>query len=78
MMFLILVKLVYGILYMLFMAFPVVFVEGHGFNAGESGLTFIPLFLGGWMGVAIVSLHLTSLVQVFISGIVSLHIRAKI
>lgn len=44
----------YGLLYLLFLAYPVVFVQGHGFNAGESGLTFLPLFLGGVIGVALV------------------------
>jgi len=42
---------VYGLLYLLFLAYPVVFIEGHGLNAGESGLTFLPIFLGGVLGV---------------------------
>lgn len=44
---------VYGIIYLLFEAYPIVFTVGHGFNAGISGLMFIPLFLGGATGVAI-------------------------
>lgn len=33
------------------MAYPVVFIQGHHLNAGESGLTFLPIFLGGVIGV---------------------------
>ncbi|KAI0694864.1 major facilitator superfamily domain-containing protein [Cytidiella melzeri] len=42
---------VYGCIYLLFEAFPIVFTEGHHFNAGISGLMFLPLFLGGCLGV---------------------------
>lgn len=42
---------VYGLLYLLFLAYPVVFIQGHHLNAGESGLTFLPIFLGGVIGV---------------------------
>ncbi|KAG8836048.1 hypothetical protein FRC17_010512 [Serendipita sp. 399] len=42
---------VYGLLYLLFLAYPVVFVVGHHFNALESGLTFLPLFLGGVIAI---------------------------
>ncbi|KAG8856690.1 hypothetical protein FRB91_000395 [Serendipita sp. 411] len=42
---------VYGLLYLLFLAYPVVFVVGHHLNALESGLTFLPLFLGGVVAV---------------------------
>ncbi|KAJ4485995.1 MFS general substrate transporter [Lentinula aciculospora] len=38
---------VYGCLYLLFEAYPIVFTEGHGFNAGISGLMYLPLMLGG-------------------------------
>ncbi|KAJ3883287.1 MFS general substrate transporter [Lentinula edodes] len=44
---------VYGCLYLLFEAFPIVFTEGHGFNAGISGLMYLPLMLGGVMAVII-------------------------
>lgn len=44
---------VYGCLYLLFEAYPIVFIEGHGFNAGEGGLAFIPLFVGGVIGCLI-------------------------
>ncbi|TFK77215.1 MFS general substrate transporter [Pluteus cervinus] len=42
---------VYGCLYLLFEAYPVVFTEGHGFSAGISGLTFLPIPLGGAIAV---------------------------
>ncbi|KAG9000520.1 hypothetical protein FRB90_011795 [Tulasnella sp. 427] len=41
----------YGAVYLCFEAYPIVFTLGHHLNAGESGLTFIPLFLGGIIGV---------------------------
>lgn len=44
----------YGCLYLLFEAYPIVFVEGHGFNALEDGLSFLPLFIGGVLGCVIV------------------------
>jgi multidrug resistance protein len=44
---------VYGCLYLLFEAYPIVFIKGHGFNAGENGLAFIPLLVGGIIGVLI-------------------------
>lgn len=48
---------VYGVLYLLFEAFPIVYSaaqpEGHGFNAGLTGLMFLPLFVGGAVAVAI-------------------------
>lgn len=36
----------YGILYLNFVAYPIIFELGHGMNAGISGLMFLPLFLG--------------------------------
>lgn len=44
---------VYGVVYLLFEAFPIVFSEGHGFNAGISGVMFVPFFLGGCAAVAL-------------------------
>ncbi|KAI5122575.1 hypothetical protein M0805_004792 [Coniferiporia weirii] len=44
---------VYGCIYLLFEAYPIVFQEGHGFSAGAGGLMFIPVFLGGCIGVII-------------------------
>ncbi len=37
---------VYGVVYLLFEAFPIVFSVGHGFNAGISGVMFRPILLG--------------------------------
>jgi len=45
---------VYGCLYLLFEAYPIVFTEGHHFNAGISGLMFLPLPIGGLIAVVIV------------------------
>ncbi|ODN83577.1 hypothetical protein L202_01692 [Cryptococcus amylolentus CBS 6039] len=42
---------VYGVVYLLFEAFPFVFVQIHGFNMGENGLTFLGFFLGGVIAV---------------------------
>ena len=42
---------VYGCLYLLFEAYPIVFTEAHKFNAGVSGLMFIPLPIGGMVAV---------------------------
>ncbi|KZP04489.1 MFS general substrate transporter [Athelia psychrophila] len=42
---------VYGCVYMLFEAYPIVFTELHGFNAGISGLMFLPLPVGGLIAV---------------------------
>ena len=41
----------YGCIYLLFEAYPIVFAEGHGFNAGVLGLMFLPLFVGGALAV---------------------------
>lgn len=40
------IGLVYGILYLWFEAFPIVFVSTYGFNLGEQGLAFMGIFLG--------------------------------
>ncbi|EMD35874.1 hypothetical protein CERSUDRAFT_52884 [Gelatoporia subvermispora B] len=42
---------IYGCIYLLFEAYPIVFTEGHHFNEGISGLMFLPLFVGGITGV---------------------------
>ncbi|KAF7799242.1 hypothetical protein EIP86_010474 [Pleurotus ostreatoroseus] len=48
---------VYGCLYLLFEAYPIVFTEGHHLNLGISGLMFLPIFLGGCAGVAVYLLY---------------------
>lgn len=40
------IALIYGILYVFFEAFAIVFVEIHGFNEGELGLSFMGVFIG--------------------------------
>ncbi|KIY53422.1 MFS general substrate transporter [Fistulina hepatica ATCC 64428] len=44
---------VYGCLYLLFEAYPIVFTEGHGLNEGASGLMFLPIVLGGVTSVTL-------------------------
>jgi len=39
-------SVLYGLLYMFFVAYPVVYQERKGFNAGSTGLMFIPLAIG--------------------------------
>ncbi len=42
---------VYGVVYLLFEAFPFVFIYNHGFNTGEEGLAFLGFFAGGLSSV---------------------------
>ncbi|KZT04040.1 MFS general substrate transporter [Laetiporus sulphureus 93-53] len=42
---------VYGCIYLLFEAYPIVFIEGHHLSMGLFGLTFLPIFLGACAGV---------------------------
>jgi hypothetical protein len=42
---------VYGIVYLLFEAYPFVFIQNHGFNTGENGLAFLGFFGGGFLTV---------------------------
>ncbi|KAI0776897.1 MFS general substrate transporter [Trametes elegans] len=44
---------IYGCIYLLFEAYPIVFTQGHHFNQGISGLMFMPIFIGGVLGVFI-------------------------
>jgi multidrug resistance protein len=39
-------SVLYGLLYMFFVAFPIVYQEGKGYTAGITGLMFIPLAIG--------------------------------
>jgi hypothetical protein len=45
-----LIALLCGMQYLLFEAYPIVFQEGHGFNAGIAGLMFLPLLVGAVLG----------------------------
>lgn len=44
-------SLVYGVVYLLFEAVPIIFLQGHGLNAGETGLVFLALLGGGVIAV---------------------------
>ncbi|KAF5323409.1 hypothetical protein D9611_005791 [Ephemerocybe angulata] len=44
---------VYGCLYLLFEAYPIVFTGAHGFNAGLSGLMLLPVPIGGAFAVVL-------------------------
>ncbi|PCH37698.1 MFS polyamine transporter [Wolfiporia cocos MD-104 SS10] len=46
-------SLVYGILYALFEAIPIIFVSKRGFTLGESGLIFIGVGIGSVIGAAL-------------------------
>ena len=39
-------SVIYGLLYMFFFAYPVIFMEGKGWSASMTGLTFIPIAVG--------------------------------
>jgi multidrug resistance protein len=39
-------SVLYGLLYMFFVAYPIIYQEGKGFSAGSTGLMFIPMAVG--------------------------------
>lgn len=39
-------SVLYGLLYMFFVAYPIIFQDGKGYSAGTTGLMFIPLAIG--------------------------------
>lgn len=39
-------SILYGVLYMFFVAYPIVYQEGKGYSASQTGLMFIPLAVG--------------------------------
>jgi len=43
---------IYGLVYIFNEAFPLVFGDGHGFNTGEAGLSFLGLVIGPLIGAA--------------------------
>lgn len=49
------IALIYGLLYIWFESFPIVFIEIYGFNLGQEGLAFLGLLVGAL--VALVSLY---------------------
>ncbi|GME90140.1 hypothetical protein B5S29_g3368 [[Candida] boidinii] len=46
-------SIIYGLLYMFFFAFPVVYMEGKGWSASKTGLMFIPIAVGVLLAAAI-------------------------
>jgi len=46
-------SVLYGLLYMFFVAYPIVYVGGKGWSEGSTGLMFIPLALGVLMSAAL-------------------------
>lgn len=46
-------SVVYGLLYMFFFAFPVIYMEGKGWSASKTGLMFIPIGVGVIVATAI-------------------------
>jgi multidrug resistance protein len=45
------VAIVYGTLYMLFAAFPIIYEEGRGWNPGVAGLSFLGIMIGMILGI---------------------------
>ncbi|KIX96704.1 uncharacterized protein Z520_07423 [Fonsecaea multimorphosa CBS 102226] len=45
---------IYGTLYLCFAAFPIIFQQGYGWNAGEEGLAFLGILLGTLIGVGVI------------------------
>ena len=43
--------IIYGVLYLNFAAYPIVFELGHGFNTGEGGLAFLGILVGTTLSV---------------------------
>lgn len=39
-------SVLYGLLYMFFVAYPIIYQEGKGYSAGKTGLMFIPIAVG--------------------------------
>lgn len=53
MLFTLYMSVVYGLLYMFFFAYPVVFMEGKGWSASKTGLMFIPIGVGVILGLLV-------------------------
>ncbi|KAF2711667.1 multidrug resistant protein [Pleomassaria siparia CBS 279.74] len=59
-------SVLYGLLYMFFVAFPIVYQKGKGYTAGTTGLMFIPMAVGVLMSAAcapMVNKHYLTLVK---------------
>ncbi|KAF8140369.1 major facilitator superfamily domain-containing protein [Boletus edulis] len=44
---------IYGCIYLLFEAYPIVYTEGHHLKPGPSGLVYLPLPIGGFLAVVV-------------------------
>ncbi|KAJ3972603.1 major facilitator superfamily domain-containing protein [Lentinula raphanica] len=56
-------SIVYGLLYALFEAFPIIFMERHGLSASQNGLVFIGVGIGSTLG-AFLNYYLTETLYV--------------
>ncbi|KAI4603258.1 hypothetical protein KJ359_006051 [Pestalotiopsis sp. 9143b] len=59
-------SVLYGLLYMFFVAYPIIFQEGKGYSAGVTGLMFIPIAVGVVMSAMcspLVNKHYLTLVK---------------
>lgn len=59
-------SVLYGLLYMFFVAYPIIYQEGKGYSASKTGLMFIPLAVGVLLSAAcapFVNKHYMSLVE---------------
>ncbi|KAK3073912.1 Synaptic vesicle transporter SVOP [Teratosphaeriaceae sp. CCFEE 6253] len=59
-------SVLYGLLYMFFVAFPIIYQEGKGYSAGITGLMFIPTAVSVLMSAAcapIINKHYNSIAQ---------------
>ena len=48
---------IYGILYLIFVSYPIAFREVRGFSLGISGLPYIGMLIGVFMSAAVVVIH---------------------
>ncbi|WFC95942.1 hypothetical protein MBRA1_002598 [Malassezia brasiliensis] len=46
--------LIYSLLYLMFFAYPIIFLEGHGFNEFQTGLCFISIIIGIVLALALI------------------------
>ncbi|OCK78468.1 MFS general substrate transporter [Lepidopterella palustris CBS 459.81] len=59
-------SVLYGLLYMFFVAYPIIFQKGKGYSAGTTGLMFIPIAIGVLLSAAcspLVNNHYLSLIK---------------
>lgn len=59
-------SVLYGLLYMFFVAFPIIYQKGKGYSASSTGLMFIPLIVGVLLSAAcapLVNMHYMKLVR---------------